>query len=293
MFSDCWRKEVPTRPLCRAGAFFWNGEMPATADIAVIITSHNYGRYLAQCLRSVVSQTLRPREILVVDDASTDDTEEVVRGFREVCYYRVGFQNGNRARNFGFSKISSEWVVFFDADNYMDPRFLEVLYRALEADDPVDFVYCDRINFGEGDVSWYPEPMGRWRAKPFDADVLKASNCIDLASLLRARCFPGFDEALRRCQDWDLWLNIVLNRGGRGRYVAEPLFYYRVHGASLSRRENRDRAVWAIRLKYRLGPFFLLPLVRGSFTLYRFLQGLKRFFERVNPEENKNGGDVL
>ena len=266
--------------------------MPATADIAVIITSHNYGRYLEQCLRSVVAQTLKPKEILVVDDASTDGTEEVVRRFPRVRYYRVAFENGNSARNFGFSKMSSELVVFFDADNYMKPHFLEALHPALEMDNTVDFVYCDRINFGEGDVSWYPEPLGRWRAKPFDVDALRVSNCIDLASLLRARCFPGFDEGLRRCQDWDLWLNIVLNRGGRGRYVAEPLFYYRVHSASLSRREDRDRAVWAIRSKYRLGPLFSLPLVRTCFSLYRFLQGLKRLFRRINPGQIRNGGDI-
>jgi hypothetical protein len=109
---------------------------------------------------------------------------------------------------------------------------------------------------------------------------LRERNYIDLASLLRARCFPGFDEALRRCQDWDLWLNIVLNQRGRGRYVAEPLFYYRVHGASVSRREDRDRAVWTIRRKYRLGLFSSLPVVRDAFWLYRFLGWLKRSFGR-------------
>ena len=252
----------------------------ATADIAVIITSHNYGRYLGTCLCSVDSQTLRPKEILVVDDASTDGTEAVVRQFPEARYYRVAFQNANRARNFGFSKMSSELVVFFDADNYMEPHFLETFYGGLDADGAVDFVYCDRINFGEGDVSWYPESMGRWRARPFDSVLLRERNYIDLASLLRARCFPGFDEALRRCQDWDLWLNIVLNQRGRGRYVAEPLFYYRVHGASVSRREDRDRAVWTIRRKYRLGLFSSLPVVRDAFWLYRFLGWLKRSFGR-------------
>lgn len=256
--------------------------MPS-ADIAVIITSHNYGRYLGTCLCSVDAQTLRPKEILVVDDASTDGTEEVVRQFPGARYYRVAFQNGNRARNFGFSRMSSELVVFFDADNYMAPHFLETLYGGLASDGAVDFVYCDRINFGEGDVSWYPEPMGRWRAGPFDSVLLRERNYIDLASLLRARCFPGFDEALRRCQDWDLWLNIVLNQQGKGRYVAEPLFYYRVHGASVSRREDRDRAVWTIRRKYRLGLFFSLPVVRDAFWLYRFLGWLKRFSGRFFP----------
>ena len=245
------------------------------ANIAVIVTSHNYGRYLKQCLNSVMSQTLKPKEVLVVDDASSDNVEELVRGFPEVTYYRVAFQNGNKARNFGFSRMSAEEVVFFDADNFMETRFLEVLHGALEFDEEADFAYCDRINFGEGDVSWYPESMGRWRSKPLDPVLLKEGNYIDLASLLRASCFPGFDEKLRRFQDWDLWLNVVLKQGRQGRYISKPLFYYRVHKGSVTKREDRNRAVWHIRRKYRLGFLCSLPVLRNFFWLYRFLLDTK------------------
>ncbi|MDA0745281.1 MAG: glycosyltransferase family 2 protein [bacterium] len=247
-----------------------------SADIAVIVTAHNYGRYLEACLRSVVSQTLPPQTVLVVDDASTDDTASVVEKFPEVQYYRVDFRNANRARNFGFSKVSAEWVVFFDADNYMAPGFLEALYEA--ADETLDFVYCDRINFAEGDVSWYPEAMGVWCSGPFNPDRLKRANYIDLASLVRSRSFPGFDGSLRRYQDWDLWLNLVLNQGGKGRHVAQSLFFYRVHGASISRTEDRDRARWQIGCKYRNGAFFSIPLLRDLFWLYRLLRRFRALF---------------
>ena len=259
-----------------------------TADIAVIVTTHNYARYLGQCLHSVAAQTLKPKEVVVVDDASTDETEAAVRQFPGVRYYRVAFQNGNRARNYGFSKISSEQVVFFDADNYMEARFLEVLSRALEGDEGADFAYCDRTNFGEGDVSWYPEPPGRWRSRPFDPVLLKSANYIDLASLLRVRCFPGFDENLRRYQDWDLWLNVVLSGMGRGRYVPEPLFHYRIHRASVTRREDRDRAVWYIRRKYRLSPLGSIPVLRNSFRFYRFLRKIKSLSWRLLPGERED-----
>lgn len=254
--------------------------METNADIAVIVTSHNYGRYLGQCLRSIISQTLKPSEILVIDDASVDDTETVSRGFQEVSYHPVDFCNGNRARNYGFSQAASDLVVFFDADNTMAPRFLERLHAALLSDPGADFAYCDRMNVAEGDVSWYPEPMGRWRSRPFDPHFLGRANYIDLASLLRSRCFPGFDEGLRRYQDWDLWLNLVMVRGCRGVHVPEPLFYYRVHEESLSRREDLARAVWAVKRKYRLGPFFSLPGIRDAFWLYRVLRWAKGLVAR-------------
>jgi glycosyltransferase involved in cell wall biosynthesis len=241
--------------------------MDGTANIAVVITSHNYGRFLGACLQSVQAQTLRPADVVVVDDGSDDDTEAVVKTFSDVRYFRVDFCNGNRARNYGFSKVLCDFVVFFDADNTMFPQFLEKLYHALGCHTEAAFAYCDRINVADGDVSWYPLPMGHWQAGPFDIARLKVTNYIDLSSMIRANRFPGFDEQLPRYQDWDLWLHMVLKKGYRGVYVPEALFSYRVHNQSLSYREDRDRAVWAIRRKYRIG-WGAWPLLRHSFGAY-------------------------
>ena len=246
------------------------------ADIAVIVTCHNYGRYLRQCLHSIESQLLKPASVLVVDDASTDETDDVARQFPGMDYRRVDFLNGNKSRNFGFNHVSAEWVVFFDADNYMSPQFLDVLYGAALARPGLDFVYCDRVNFPDGDGSWYPEPDGVRKSGPFQPDRLRKGNYVDVASLLRAGSFPGFDESLRRYQDWDLWLNVVLRRRGCGHYVPKPLYYYRIHDANISRRESDDRAVWRVRRKYRLGLYFRLPVIRDARWLFCVLRKLKR-----------------
>ena len=238
--------------------------MSARSDIGVVITTHNYGHYLAACLESVLSQTLLPREVVVVDDASEDDTADVAASFSDVQYCRVDFRNGNRARNFGFLKVSTSYVAFFDADNVMMPRFLEVLYGALQAVPHATYAYGDRIVFADGDL----QQGEREVSGPFDIRRLRAGNYIDLAALIRSDKFPGFDPAVRRYQDWDLWLNIALKQGGIGQYVPEALFYYRVHPHSISQREDRDRAVWRIRRKYRLG-WGALPLLRHSFKLYQ------------------------
>ena len=244
--------------------------MSARSDIGVVITTHNYGHYLAACLESVLSQTLLPREVVVVDDASEDDTADVVASFSDVQYCRVDFRNGNRARNFGFLKVSTSYVAFFDADNVMMPRFLEVLYSALQAVPHATYAYGDRIVFADGDL----QQGEREVSGPFDVRRLRAGNYIDLAALIRSDKFPGFDPAVRRYQDWDLWLNIALKQGGIGQYVPEALFYYRVHPHSVSQREDRDRAVWHIRRKYRLG-WGTLPLLRHSFRLYQLARKTK------------------
>ncbi len=244
--------------------------MSARADIGVVITTHNYGHYLAACLESVLSQTLLPRQVVVVDDASEDNAADVAASFSDVAYCRVDFRNGNRARNFGFLKVSTSYVAFFDADNVMMPRFLEVLYSALEEVPHATYAYGDRIVFADGDL----QQGEREVSGPFDVRRLRAGNYIDLAALIRADSFPGFDPDVRRYQDWDLWLNIALKQGGFGQYVPEVLFYYRVHLHSVSQREDRDRAVWRIRRKYRLG-WGALPLLRHSFRLYQFARKTK------------------
>lgn len=255
---------------------------PAAGDVAVIVTSHNYARYLPACLDSIRAQTRAPAEVILVDDASQDDTAERVRAYPEVRYLQVAYRNGNRARNRGFAQAGAPLVVFFDADNAMEPRFLERLHAALKAHPEAAFAYCDRINFGEGDTAWYPHPMGRWRSRAFDAEALKHHNYIDLAAMLRADRFPGFDERIRRYQDWDLWLNVVLRNGGQGCYVPEPLYRYRVHGQSVSRREDPDEAVYRIREKYGLGAYFRVPLLRRSAGVYTFLRRALRRLRRRN-----------
>ena len=247
--------------------------MSARADIGVVITTHNYGHYLAACLESVLSQTLLPRQVLVIDDASEDNAADVVASFSDVQYCRVDFRNGNRARNFGFLKISTPYVAFFDADNVMMPRFLEVLYSALEEVSHAAYAYGDRIVFADGDL----QQGDREVSGPFDVRRLRAGNYIDLAALIRADSFPGFDPVVRRYQDWDLWLNIALKQGGIGQYVPETLYYYRVHPHSVSQREDRDRAMWRIRRKYHLG-WGALPLLRHSFKLYQFARKTKSFW---------------
>ena len=251
--------------------------MTMDADIGVVITSHNYGRYLKACLESVLGQTLVPQEVVVVDDASEDDTEDVVRDFEGVRYFCVDFRNGNRARNFGFKQLTCSYVTFFDADNLMMPTFLAHLYQALKQDDQAAFAYCDRINFSDSDAEWYPQPMGLVRVGRFDTDRLRAGNYIDLAALIRTTWFSGFDEGLRRYQDWDLWLNIALMQNGYGCYVSEPLFRYRVHGDNISRYEDRDLAMWHIRRKYRLG-WGRLPFLRHSYRAYSLVSRLKRYW---------------
>ena len=196
------------------------------SDISVIIPAYQHADILGACLESVLNQTLKPKEIMVVDDGSTDNTQEVLDMFvrRRSTGRPVGTTpilkihkkenqgNPNPTRNKGFELSSGSYVIFLDADVVMKPDMLEKLYGALESNPEAGFAYSS-FKFG-----WK-----KFNSFPYDADRLKKMNYIHTSALIRRDAFPGFDENIKRFQDWDLWLTMLEN-GYEGVFVPEELF---------------------------------------------------------------------
>lgn len=105
---------------------------PAGSDVSVVIPTYNRARWLPACVESVLGQTAPPREVIVVDDGSTDDTEAVCRGFpAPVRYVRQENAGVSAARNTGVSASRGSLVAFLDSDDVWFPRKLEVQLEAL------------------------------------------------------------------------------------------------------------------------------------------------------------------
>lgn len=99
--------------------------------ISVLICAYNYGRYLPQCLTSVMRQTRPPEEVIVVDDGSTDDTPDVARRFPSVRYKRLDHQGKAAAFNWAFKASTGDIVCHLDADDYWSENKLERLVDVL------------------------------------------------------------------------------------------------------------------------------------------------------------------
>lgn len=181
--------------------------------ISVIVPSYQHGFCIADCLTSLLKQTRKPDEIIVVDDGSTDNTQERLSSFsQQIISLRQDNHGAPHARMTGFDRSSGEYILFCDADIMASPKALEKLEHTLEMNPVASYSYA---NFFWG--------YKRFPSHAFDARTLREQNYIHSTSLIRREYFPGFDVSLKRFQDWDLWLT-MLERGYIGVWVDEYLF---------------------------------------------------------------------
>jgi phosphatidylinositol alpha-1,6-mannosyltransferase len=190
--------------------------------VSVVIPAYNRVHLLKKTLESLVHQTYRYMEVIVVDDGSKEDVASVVAGFKDRLSIRFERLSQNQgapvARNRGFALSRGEYVLFLDADATLCRGALECFVVALREHLDVDVVYS-AFRFG-----WK-----HFASREFGADALRQGNYIHTSSMLRRSAFPGFDERLTKFQDWDLWLTMS-ERGSKMLRVPYTLFRLRSGG---------------------------------------------------------------
>ncbi|MGR5906428.1 glycosyltransferase family 2 protein [Bacillus paranthracis] len=120
--------------------------------LSVIITNYNKEQYIAQCLQSVIEQTLKGIEIIVVDDGSTDNSMRVLERYEKqhnnLKVYRQQNAGVSAARNTGLQKANGEYVTFLDADDYVHLAGYEKMYEVASGNN-ADMVIANIICFNE------------------------------------------------------------------------------------------------------------------------------------------------
>lgn len=189
------------------------------ARLSAVVLTYNKGWVFDRFERSLAAQTRNPDEIVVVDDASTDDMgarlARLPKDWRVVVL--PNNQGQSEARNRGFAHASGDYLIFLDADIELRPGMLEVMARALDADPEISIVYGHYDRQGSR-----TDPV---RAIPWDPSFLRRGNYISTMSMVRRKDLPRppFDPVLRRYEDWDLWLRMA-SLGLRGALVDRVLF---------------------------------------------------------------------
>jgi hypothetical protein len=188
--------------------------------VSIVIPHYNCPNLLRKCLESLVRQTYRCMQVIVVDDGS-DNRDAVVTLLDAFSGLLTGIRlvdgKTNRgapvARNMGAEAAQGEFLLFLDADCELYPDALEAFMNALMENPDKAYAYCG--------FKWGDETV---RPKDFDPEALKTRNFVSTMSMMRRALFPGFDESLKRHQDWDLWLTMLLKGEHQGVCTKRLLF---------------------------------------------------------------------
>ncbi len=182
------------------------------SSISVVIPTHNRAPMLREAVESVLSQSLRPGEILVVDDGSTDETEEVIRCFgKRVGYMKQPNSGPSTARNLGWRSTRGEWVAFLDSDDLWLPRKLELQMKALSNSSDTPLCYTDEIwirqNKRVNPCKHHAKYSGWIFQHCLPRCIISPSSALIRRNVLEE--LGGFDESLAVCEDYDLWLRLT------------------------------------------------------------------------------------
>jgi len=212
--------------------------------VSVIIPCYNTAEFVAETLDSVLAQTYRDFEVVVVNDGSPDtpDLERALEPYRDRIVY-VYQQNGgpSSARNTGIATAQGELIALLDSDDQWTPDYLEFQVAQMDADTSVDIVFPNMVFFGPTEngkrlavEKSSPMPEVTFTAVVTERCVVVVSVLARKAALERAGLF---DERIRLSEDYDLWLR-CLKTGSRIVGHRTVLFRYRRRTGSLSTNES-------------------------------------------------------
>ena len=180
--------------------------------ISVIIPTFNRKKTLGRAIQSVSNQSLSPFEILIIDDGSNDGTKEWAKeSFQDIKYIYQNNQGVSSARNKGIKYAYGDWVAFLDSDDEWLPNKLYEQVKAIGSNPEIKFFHTNEIWIRNGVRVNQMKKHKKYGGYIFD-------KCLDICRvspssvLIKKEIFDDigtFDESLRVCEDYDLWLRIT------------------------------------------------------------------------------------
>ncbi|MGN6869657.1 MAG: glycosyltransferase family 2 protein [Solirubrobacteraceae bacterium] len=200
--------------------------------VTVVVTCFNYGRYLPESVGSVLEQTLRDFELIIVDDGSTDDSLAVARSLaaRDARITLITQPNAGQPaipRNLAISRARGRYIVCLDADDRLGANVLERCKAELDADPQAGLAWA-RLQEVGGTNTLHDHP-------DWSIERLRSRNYVPCTTMFRREAWEaagGYNTNVRGYEDWDLWLGIA-EAGFTGRAARGAVWYYRLHGAGL------------------------------------------------------------
>ncbi|HEY9784028.1 MAG TPA: glycosyltransferase [Candidatus Obscuribacterales bacterium] len=199
--------------------------------VSIIVPFYNAHQYLAETVASVLAQTYKNFELIIVNDGSSPPSPSQV--LRELDQTKINFINhdGNRglsqARNTAVAAARGELILPLDQDDLLDPAFLAETVGFLRQHEDVDAVYTTVRIFGDINEEWKPDAsmLKLMCGFPIQSTVLYWRRVFDMVG--------GYNTGIKYAQDCDFWIR-VLAKGGKLSRIDKPLYHYRKHTGGMS-----------------------------------------------------------
>lgn len=188
--------------------------------IDVIIPAYNAEAFIIDAIKSVEVQTYKPARIIVINDGSTDHTEDIVKSYTSsipLVYISQKNAGPNAARNTGLAQATAPFVAFLDADDRWEPVKLEKQIQLFEQNPALGLVYANYKNIGTNGmdrpdiptVPIDPQMRGNVFTRLLERNMILGSSSNVLIKKSVFDAVGVFDETLRVGEDWDMWLRIA------------------------------------------------------------------------------------
>lgn len=208
--------------------------------VSVIIPAYNCGKYLKEAVDSVLNQTYKNVEIIIIDDGSTDDTQKVAEEFsKKVIYHRQPHRGAASARNEGIKRASGDFIAFLDADDVWLKEKVARQVMYFEKNPEVGLVYTDlyRLDAGSNRIisKWsdvFPVKEGFVFRDLIERNFIQTSAVMIKKKVVDEIGF--FDEEFKAYEDIDYWVRVA--EKFKIGYIPEPLVIYRMFPESLSKK---------------------------------------------------------
>lgn len=246
-------------------------------SVSICIPTYNYGHLIGKAIASVLEQGDLVSEILILDNASTDNTQEIVSAFKDprIRYSRnasnLGFA-GNLQR--GFEQSSKEFLQFLCADDFLYPGCLEQTLRLLKQNPEMSFAHTGH-DLVDKNGRCLEQRIDDWKSSMNHTDFLSRiarrglwGICLSSALIRRKdlQSIGGIDTSLSFAADYGMWLGLCLKK--LAGYIAKPLTAYRVH-------ESQATSLFIPNLKRTALEKFLIRLRQSGISIPKIERALK------------------
>lgn len=224
----------------------WWGWGTLVPKVSVIVTCHDLGRFLPDCLNSVKRQTMDDWECIVVDDVSEDDTQRIGESFaaddKRFKYYKARYNlKLSGARNMGVKRSHGHYIIMLDADDMLAPRALETLSQALDKDPGLHIAYGHLDTVSEDGSNQKRSEGWPWKEFSWSAQ-LAHFNQMPYSAMMRREVFEnagGYRLRQWRAEDAELWCRLT-SFGAVAKKVTEAsTLIYRWRENSKTRQEQQ------------------------------------------------------